>query len=184
MLEGMRVAIVYESMYGNTRRVAEAVGAGVRRADADAEVQLVPVHEAAQIAPDGVDLLVLGAPTHAWGLPRTNTRHGAAEASQRGHGEPPLEPFAESPGVREWLEAVPPMQVAAATFDTRRDAPAALTGRAAKVIGKRLRAKGARLVAAPESFLVTKDNHLVSGELDRAHTWGEHLLDGTDGRPT
>ena len=57
MLEGMRVAIVYESMYGNTRRVAEAVGAGVRRADADAEVQLVPVHEAAQIAPDAVDLL-------------------------------------------------------------------------------------------------------------------------------
>ena len=38
--------------------------------------------------------------------------------------------------VREWLDAVPPMQGAVAAFDTRRDVPAALSGRAAKAIGK------------------------------------------------
>jgi len=31
------------------------------------------------------------------------------------------------------------------------------------------------LIAAPESFLVTKEDTLHPGELDRARAWGENL---------
>ena len=60
----------------------------------------------------------------------------------------------------------------AAAFDTRVDGPASLTGRASKGIGKRLRKHGCSLVVAPQSFLVTKQNHLVDDEAHHAHDWG------------
>ena len=63
----MRAVIVYESMYGNTRAVAETVaaelgGSAVSVADASAD----------DLA--GADLLVVGAPTHAWNMSRPSTR--------------------------------------------------------------------------------------------------------------
>ena len=66
-----------------------------------------------------------------------------------------------------------------AAFDTRIDAPAALTGRASKGIAKRLRRCGFDLVAEPESFLVDKHNHLLEGEAERARAWGAALASAT-----
>ena len=70
---------------------------------------------------------------------------------------------------------------AAAAFDTRIDAPAALTGRASKGIAKRLRRCGFSLVVEPESFLVDKHNRLVDGEEERARAWGAALAATTLG---
>ena len=53
--------------------------------------------------------------------------------------------------------------------------PAALTGRASKGVGRELRHHGFELVTEPESFIVTKENHLVAEEGDRARTWGARL---------
>jgi flavodoxin len=39
----MKVVIVYESMYGNTHRIADAIGDGL---EAEAEVTVVPVEDA------------------------------------------------------------------------------------------------------------------------------------------
>ena len=39
----VRVTVVYESLFGNTRRVAEAISDGVREADPDACVECVAV---------------------------------------------------------------------------------------------------------------------------------------------
>ena len=64
----------------------------------------------------------------------------------------------------------------AAAFDTRLDAAPLLTGRASKSIAKMLRAAGFELAAAPESFLVDKDTHLIAGEEQRAQAWGAGLL--------
>jgi hypothetical protein len=40
---------------------------------------------------------------------------------------------------------------------------------------RKLEQKGFRRLAEPESFLVTGENHLVPGELERARTWGQVL---------
>jgi hypothetical protein len=50
-----------------------------------------------------------------------------------------------------------------------------ITGRASKGIARYLRHEGTRLVTEPESFLVTKDDEPVDGELDRARHWGARL---------
>ena len=53
----MRVVVVYESMYGNTHLVAQAIGDGLGES---AQVAVVPVAEAAATLADGADLLVVG----------------------------------------------------------------------------------------------------------------------------
>ena len=61
----MKAVVVFESMFGNTGTVAAAIADGLA---AHAEVSLVNVaNPVAELAQD-VDLLVVGAPTHAFGL--------------------------------------------------------------------------------------------------------------------
>jgi hypothetical protein len=69
------------------------------------------------------------------------------------------------------------MNLSAAAFDTRRSGPAFLTGRASRALRRELVGKGAQIVAAPRSFLVSKENDLLPGELDQARDWGQRLLD-------
>ncbi len=66
---------------------------------------------------------------------------------------------------------------AAAAFDTRFEGPEILTGRASLGIGRRLRHFGYTEVAAPRSFLVSRDNRLVEGEPDRARQWAESVFE-------
>jgi flavodoxin len=42
----MKITIVYESMFGNTHQVAQAISDGVREAHPDADVECVPVGDA------------------------------------------------------------------------------------------------------------------------------------------
>lgn len=72
---------------------------------------------------------------------------------------------------------LPDLEIAAAAFDTRIDAAAILTGRAAKGIDSMLHDIGCRRAADPESFLVTTENRLVDGEVDRTRAWGSKLAD-------
>ena len=69
--------VVYESIFGATRRAALAVAGGL---EPSAAVRVTEVGEAPHAIPDEVDLLVVGGPTHAFGLSRPNTR---AEAARR-----------------------------------------------------------------------------------------------------
>lgn len=169
----MRAVVIYESMYGNTHAVADAVAAGL----GFDEVEVVPVARASRALVEGVDLLVVGGPTHVHGLSRASTRHAAAEAAHRPDAPVTLEPDAEGEGLREWFDTCGHLGVLAAAFDTRMAAPAAFTGRASKGIAKRLAKHGCELVAEPVSFLVTKDNHLTDDEDLHARSWGEELRD-------
>ena len=171
----MRGVIIYESMFGNTRRIAEAI--------ADTLGGVVPVSLVrAALATDadlaGVDLVVVGAPTHAWSLPRANTRQGARNNVAKPGSDLELEPDADSlPGVREWLDSLGQVHLLGAVFDTRFRAPALLTGRASRAIARSLRDRGVDVVMPPESFLVDRRNHMVAGEVERARAWGLQLGD-------
>jgi hypothetical protein len=170
----MKAVVVYESMYGNTHLVADAIAAGIRDA-ADGDVTVVAVDDADAVTLDGADLVVVGGPTHVHGLSRPKTRTAAAEAARKDGSDLILEPDAEGSGLREWFDELDGLPRAAAAFDTRIDAPPALTGRASKGIGKRLRKHGCALVVDPESFLVTKENHLLAHEADHGREWGRAL---------
>jgi len=169
----MRAIVIYESMFGNTRRVAEAVARGLART---AEVRVARADEVRPGDLAAADLVVVGAPTHAWSLPRANTRRQALATANRDDNDLILEPAADSsPGVREWLLALDRLGVSGAAFDTRLRAPWFLTGRASKSISRGLRHDGAELISPPESFFVDRQNHLYAGEDERARAWGERL---------
>lgn len=159
----MRALIVYESLWGNTRTVAEAVAGGL--ADTCA-VELGPVADAPPPDAIDVDLLVVGCPTHAFGLSRPATRE---EARARGASEVP------DLGVREWLDGATSVQTRVATFDTHVWRPN-LPGWASRNAAKVLRRLGATQVGRPESFYVHGyEGPLLDGELVRARTWGTDL---------
>jgi hypothetical protein len=167
----MRALVVYESMFGNTHQVATAIAEGLARAGVVVEV--VPVAEATRDRLVGLDLLVVGGPTHAWSMSRPSTREGAAEAAAKSGRD--LDPAASGGGIREWLAAAAPMGCAAAAFDTRRVGPALFTGRASRGIAAELREHGATLVVPPQSFLVTAQDRLQDGQRELAVRWGRQL---------
>jgi predicted protein tyrosine phosphatase len=170
----VRAVVVYESMYGNTRQVAESIAEGLRAASAQASV--VPVREATREALEWADLVVVGGPTHVHALSRAATRKSAVEQAAA-HGLT-VEDGAGAAGLRDWFDAGPSVRdVAAAAFDTRLDAPKMLTGQAARGIAVRLRRHGFHLVAEPESFLVDKHTVLLPDELARAVAWGRSLAE-------
>ena len=165
----MDAIVVYESVYGNTREIAEAIADGV------GAVAVLPVHEA-HGRPGTPDLLIVGGPTHMHGLATKRSRHLAVTTAQedgRGH----LEAGATiEPGLRRWLGDLSPAAAHhAAAFDTRLDKSPLISGAAAHGIARRLRRLGIDVVGA-ESFLVEDtEGPPKAGELDRARAWGAQL---------
>jgi menaquinone-dependent protoporphyrinogen IX oxidase len=168
----MRVVIVYESMFGNTHLIADAIAKGLAPGN---EVTVVPVAQAGRELLDGADLVVAGGPTHIHGMSGSRSRASAAEMTRKDGSQLTLDPGAEGQGLRDWLTALGQIHTRGAAFDTRLAGAPMLTGRASKTIAKLLERHGITLVAPAESFLVTKDNKLRSGEQDRAGQWGREL---------
>lgn len=167
----MKTAVVYESMFGNTRTVAEAVAEGLGGQD----VRVVRVSDVQGDDLGDVELLIVGGPTHAWSMSRRSSRKSAATQAAEPHRHLTLEPGATDRGLREWLNDLAPHGVRAAAFDTRMDKPRFLTGAASKSICRGLRRNGCPLVVRPESFLVTKDSRLLPGEIARARDWATQI---------
>ena len=173
----MRALVVYETMYGNTREIADSIADGLR---AGYEVTVVPMAEATAELVAGADLLVTGAPTHMHGLSTIVTRQMAARAAAKDGSELRLDPDAGGPSLPEWLNGLGRRDGLAAAFDTRISSVSVITGRASRAIARLLKRHGYRLVAAPESFLVSWETRLLDGEADRARRWGMTL--GAAGR--
>jgi len=172
----MRAVVVYESMYGNTRAVAEAIGEGLRSAYA---VTVVPVARAGPELLDGATLLVVGGPTHAHGMSRPRSRQAAVDTAAKPGSTVTVEDGAAGVGVREWLRSLGHLNLLGVAYDTRFKAPAAFTGRASNGITRELGRHGVHLVARPQSFFATKENRLRTGEADRARQWGAELAAAT-----
>ncbi|MEO3811604.1 flavodoxin domain-containing protein [Sphaerisporangium sp. B11E5] len=165
-MSAMRALVVYESMFGNTKMIAEEVARGLA---AHMVVEIQEVGTAAPDLPGDVALLVVGGPTHVFGMTRASTRQSAAQQADGALVSP-------GNGIREWLSALRvATPVAAAAFDTRVRA-AYLPGSAAKAAHKALRRHGLRAVGRPMSFYVTgTKGPLEESEERRAHEWGESL---------
>jgi hypothetical protein len=166
----MKTLIIYESMYGNTRDVANALAEGFSDFG---EVETIEVGRADEFVEVGVDLLVVGAPTHQFGLSRPSSREQAVQQAHGGLISP-------GSGVREWFDRVarPRDGLSALAFDTTMAKPGILKhmGRASRKIAKRLKRMNCTLVRAPESFWVESGTGpLAAGEFDRARDWARQV---------
>ena len=158
----MKALIVYDSVFGNTEKIAKAIG------DSLADLQsteVVKVSEAKLEQLQGTDLLIVGSPTRA---------------------------FKPTKAIVDFLIQIPSnglKGIDVAAFDTRVNTEdvnsrilngfVKIFGYAAKPIADKLQKKGGNLVIPPEGFLV-KDNEgpLKEGELERAAKWAKQVMKG------
>jgi flavodoxin len=149
----MNVLVVYASQFGNTERLARVVGAALEPRH---QVRVVRARDARALTGEGVDLLLVGAPTQMFGRRLL---------------------------VRSFLDGLPSHGfggVAAAAFDTRMGTPTQKNAAESEVIADRLQAAGGRLVVPPESFLVAGfTGPLVDGEEERATSWALGVAEHT-----
>lgn len=163
----VKALVVYESLFGNTEQVAQAITDGL---SAHGEVELLEVTKAREVATEPLDLMVIGGPTHALSMTKPSTREEAF-ALGASHGSTTY-------GLREWIAHLPegPHSEFVATFDTRVSKVRHLPGSAAKKASKIVRGLGYSSAAQAESFYVEDvRGPLLEGELDRARAWGEWL---------
>ncbi len=161
----MRAIVVYESLWGNTEQVAQAIAQGL---DGTFTVEVVTA-DLAPVQLEEYDLVVVGGPTHAFSMSRPSTREGTPKNTPA--------PRAITRGIREWLDHLTAVfsPIRAVTFDTKVESPR-LPGSAAKAAQHELRAKGFDVTTEPETFRVHGyDGPLVDGELDRAAAWAHKL---------
>ena len=121
----VRALIIYESMFGNTHAIADAIAKGLEPLD---NVVVVPMGEAGRERVGDADLLVVGGPTHFHGMSRPRTRRWAAATAQKSKSDLVLDRDAKGPGVRDWLRSLGQSHTKFAAFDTRFEGPAVLEG--------------------------------------------------------
>ena len=144
----MRTLIVYDSVHGNTERIARAIG--------DAVGDEVTVVRAGEVDPsdlERLDLLIAGAPTYG------------------GRPTQPMQDFLS----RLATQTVEGLGIAA--FDTRLAAKwVSVFGYAAPRIADELEEQGGTLVGSPAGFFVrgTK-GPLKEGEVERAAKWAKQI---------
>jgi len=147
----MKTLVVYDSVHGNTERIAKAIGDAI----AD-ELEVVHAGQVNASALGRLDLLIVGSPTHG-GRPTNAIRELLDKVGRRD------------------LEGT---KVAA--FDTRLTARwVRLFGYAAPRIANGLKKRGGTLIASPGGFFVKGiRGPLTEGEPERAARWAEGIVEG------
>lgn len=145
----MRTLIVYDSVHGNTELVAKTIADKMT-----GEVSIERVGALRSDSLSGIDLLVIGSPTHG------------------GNSTPAIQSFLGS------IQEQTARAVKTAAFDTR--LPSRMLkvfGYAAPRISDTMKAKGCTVIVPPEGFFVKRTKGpLKEGELERAASWAEGLV--------
>jgi len=158
----LKVLVVYDSAYGNTEKIAQAIGSALG-APPDVEVRRAGDVQPAQLA--GLRLLVVGSPTQKFTL---------------------------LPAVGDFLQRIPKdglRGIRVAAFDTRANLDevnssllrtlAGWFGFAAEKIAGRLKKKGGTEAGPPGTFFVKgTEGPLAEGELERAAAWARGIAAG------
>jgi flavodoxin len=159
----MNVLVLFDTQFGNTEKIARAVGGALSSA---APARLQNARQVRSLDLDHVDLFIVGGPTQRQRIT------GNLEAL---------------------LEAIPRRSlkgIQAAAFDTRYRMSKLLTGSAAARIERLLKKSGAHLTLPAESFFIERDvppegqkrrheiEQLEPGELERAVEWAHKIAEG------
>jgi hypothetical protein len=165
----MHAIVVYESVWGNTAAIAQAIAEGL-----GPDVHAHPTDEVPGDDLAEADLIVAGAPVFGFRLPT----EGVRERILRDEADAPTPPNLSHPSLRSWLDALPVGHGRSAAFETRIWwSPRGATG----TIEKRLSRLGYPPVANAAKFIVRdKYGPLREGELERARAWGRELRSAVD----
>ena len=147
----MNTLVVYDSRYGNTERIAQAIAGALR---AFGQAQAIRVDPAHPVSFQGVDLFIVGSPTQGF-RPTLAMQFLLGNISYQS------------------LSGL-----AVACFDTR-FCGSLWKSSAAPRMARQLRALGVEPVVPPESFFVKamkKEGPLLVGEVERAATWARMLF--------
>ncbi|MGB7532093.1 MAG: flavodoxin family protein [Halobacteriota archaeon] len=157
----MKVLIIYDSIFGNTEQIAQAIGNALGSQE-DVEILRVSNVKLEQLT--GLKLLIVGSPTRQ---------------------------FRPTAAINNLLKRIPKnglKGVKVAAFDTGFTMSAIeesrvlpffvrLFGYAAKPISDRLKKKGGELIIPPEGFFVEGvEGPLKEGELERAADWAKQII--------
>lgn len=163
----MKAMVIYDSQFGNTAQIAQAIGRGL--SDALASAPDVQVSRIAEVQPErlaDLDILVVGSPTQK---------------------------FRPTSATKEFLKRIANKSlkgVLVAAFDTRITEEEInshgvfakfvnIFGYAAQPIADDLQKKGGKPIAPPEGFYVGgTEGPLLEGELERAEAWGRKIAAG------
>lgn len=147
----MNALVVYDSYFINTLKIAEVVAESLE--SQGNTVRLERIYQLDFSNLEGIDLIVVGAPTHNRSMPRP---------------------------VKSVLKRLPKdtlVNIKTATFDTRYKMSPRMSGSAAVDIEKMLKKLGGEIQAPPESFFVEdRRGPLFEGELERAKLWAASLV--------
>jgi flavodoxin len=162
----MKAMVIYDSVFGNTAHIAQAIGDGFSNGPAAPED--VELRKIGDVTPEqlvGLDVLIVGSPTRS---------------------------FRPTPATSDFLKSIPKNAlkgVKVAAFDTRFTEEEIhsqgfllsnlvnVFGYAAEPIGDRLKKKGGEPVMPPEGFYVDgTEGPLTEGELERAADWARQIL--------
>jgi flavorubredoxin len=176
----MLVLVAYESIYGNTEAVAEAIAEGASSGRRCPEVLCLPaVHVTAELVGCAA-MLVVGAPTHYHGMPSRRSLIAGRQLQRRATLAGSVVLVSpdqdEDVDLRAWLRRLPDARPGAigAAFDTRLTSRWA--GGAASGIARRLRKHHFELMLRPEGFTIESAlGPPRAGELARATEWGDSL---------
>ena len=157
----MSVLIIYDSVFGNTEKIARAIGTAFGPQEA------VEIHKVSDVSPEqlaGLKILIVGSPTRQ---------------------------FRPTTAMTNFLNSLPGNSlkgVRVAAFDTRLTTSkiegtpilaffVKMFGYAARPIAARLEKKGGTLILPPEGFFVEDtEGPLQEGELERAAIWATQMI--------
>jgi flavodoxin I len=148
----MKALIVYDSVYGNTEKIAKAIAGAITPSN---EIKILRAGEANPSESESIDLIIVGSPTQG--------------------GRP-------TPAIQEFLKRVsePAIKgINVAAFDTRFSTRwVRISGYAAGRIADNLKGKGGTLVSPPEGFFVKgRKGPLKDGEVERAASWAKGIVE-------
>ena len=156
----MKAMVVYDSVFGNTGQVAQAIGEALDPSG-EVEVRRVADVQPGQLA--GLTLLVVGSPTRQFS-PTGATTNLLKSIPKDGLKGVKVAAF----DTRFTVEEIEKVRILA--FLVR------IFGYAAEPIANRLEKKGGHLAAAPEGFYVSDtEGPLLEGELERAADWAQEI---------
>lgn len=149
----MKALIVYDSLYGNTERIANAIG---EKLSSYHDTKTIKVIKANPNDIDGIDILIIGSPTHG------------------GRFTDPIKTFIGLLPEKE-LQAIKTL-----TFDTSFPTTnmgffinhiVKIFGNAAPRLSKELKKKGANVIDSKTFYVLGKEGPLQEGETERAKEW-------------
>ncbi len=151
----MNILVIYDSVFGNTEKVAQATAVAVQAA-------AMPVSQVTRDQLHGLEVLIVGSPTRSF-RPTPAISKFLKSLPQNHLAGISVAAF----DTRIWLQTI---DSAAFRFIVDKG------GYAANTMAKTLTKKGGHLSMPPEGFLVTgEEGPLKDGELERATNWARQI---------